>query len=161
EGGVHPAAQIDGLQRRGHPVNGQAEGREYRAPLGERHAPAARELQQGRSLEAAPHHAQTSLQRHPPQHPPRPPPHGRRAPRGPPRWWRRGPRREPFLEQFYDLAWPPGGDVRRAALVDLLAEGSLHRQSSRRSRPNTDGGQKKTLLRSWLAAMIVACPRPQ
>src|SRR5450631_2046287 len=71
------------------------------------------------------------------------------------------PRRETLLEQFYDLTWRPGVDVRRAALVDLLPEGSPHRPSSRRSRPNTDGGQKRTLPRSWLAAKIVACPRPQ
>jgi choline dehydrogenase-like flavoprotein len=55
----------------------------------------------------------------------------------------------------------PGVDVRRAALVDLLPEGSPRRPSSRRSRPNTDGGQKRTLPRSCLPAMIVACPRPQ
>src|SRR6202042_996425 len=69
--------------------------------------------------------------------------------------------RETFLEQFYDLTWRPGVDVRRATLADLLPEGSPHRPSSRRSRPNTNGGQKRTLLRSCLPAMIVACPPPQ
>jgi hypothetical protein len=32
--------------------------------------------------------------------------------------------RETFLEQFYNLAWRPGVNVRSAALVDLLPEGS-------------------------------------
>src|SRR5271169_5663763 len=51
EGGVHPAAQMEGLPRRRHPVNGQAEGRKERTRLRERHGAAARDLQQCRSVE--------------------------------------------------------------------------------------------------------------
>src|SRR6267378_6068710 len=151
---------MESLRRRRHPVNGQAEGRKDRTRLNERHRAAARELQQCRSVEAAEHDAEASIERHLAEHL-----RCRHASGedclGHPRLLLAELRRETFLEQFYDLTWRPGVDVRRAALVDLLPEGSPHRPSSRRSRPNTDGGQKRTLPRSWLPAMIVACPRPQ
>src|SRR5215469_3584041 len=160
KGGVHPAAQMDGLRRRRHPVYGQAERRKDRARLGQRHGAAARDLQQCRSVEAGEHDAEASVERHLAEHLRRRHAGGEDCPGHPclmpDELWR-----ETFLEQFYDLTWRPGVDVRRAALVDLFPEGSPHRPSSRRSRPNTDGGQKRTLPRSWLPAKIVACPRPQ
>jgi hypothetical protein len=128
--------------------------------LGERHGAAARDLQQCRSVEAAEHDAEASVERHLAEHLRRWRAGGENC-LGHPRLLLAELRRETFLEQFYDLTWRPGVDVRRAALIDLLPEGSPHRPSSRRSRPNTDGGQKRTLPRSCLPAMIVACPRPQ
>ena len=160
EFGVHPAAQREGLRRRRHPVNGQAEGRKDGARLSERHGAAARGLQQRRSVEAAEHDAEASVDRHLAEHLRRWQAGGEDG-LGHPRLLLAELRRETFPEQFYDLTWRPGVDVRRAALVDLLPEGSPHRPSSRRSRPNTDGGQKRRLPRSWLPVMSVACPGPQ
>jgi hypothetical protein len=128
--------------------------------MSERHGAAARDLQQCRSVEAAEHDAEASVERHLAEHLRRRHAGGEDC-LGHPHLLLAEPRRETFLEQFYDLTGRPGVDVRRAALVDLLPEGSPHRLSSRRSRPNTDGVQKRTLPRSWLPAMIVACPRPQ
>src|SRR3984957_16190901 len=151
---------MEGLRRRRHPVNGQAEGPKDRTRLGERHGAAARDLQQCRSVEATEHDAEASVERHLAEHLRRWHAGGENC-LGHPRLLLAEPRRETLLEQFYDLTWRPGVDVRRAALVDLLPEGSPHRPSSRRSRPNTNGGQKRTLPRSRLPAGIVACPRPQ
>ena len=126
----------------------------------EGHGAAARELQQGRSVEARQHDAEAPLQGHLAEH------LGRRAARGEngaghPRLPPADPLRHAGLEQLHDLTGRPGVDVREGAFADLLPQGSPHRPSSRRSRPNTGGGQKRTLPRSWLPAMIVACPRPQ
>src|ERR1700722_8747207 len=139
---------MEGLRRRRHPVNGQAEGPKDRTRLGERHGAAARDLQQCRSVEATEHDAEASVERHLAEHLRRWHAGGEDC-LGHPRLLLAEPRRETFLEQFYDLTWRPGVDVRRAALVDLLPEGSPHGLSSRRSRPNTNGGQKRTLPRSW------------
>ena len=96
-------------------MNGQAKGREYRARLGERHAAAARGLQQCRSIEALEHDAEASVERHLAEHL-----RGRHAGGedclGHPRLLLAEPRRETFLEQFYDLTWRPRVDVRCAAL---------------------------------------------
>lgn len=128
--------------------------------LGERHGAPPRELQQRRSVETAEHNAEASVERHLAEYLRRRQAGGEdRA--GHPSLLLAEPRRETFLEQFYDLTWRPGVDVRRAALADLLPERSPHRPSSRRPRPNTHGGQKRTLPRSWLPAKIVACPRPR
>jgi hypothetical protein len=126
-------------------VNGQAEVRKDCTRLGERHGAAARDLQQCRSVEAAEHDAEASVERHLAEHLRRWHAGGEDC-LGHPRLLLAEPRRETFLEQFYDLTWCPGVDVRRAALVDLLPEGSPHRPSSRRSRPNTNGGQKRTAI---------------
>jgi hypothetical protein len=109
-------------------VNGQAEGRKDRTRLGERHGAAARDLQQCRSVEAAEHDAEASVERHLAEHLRRWHAGGEDC-LGHPRLLLAEPRRETFLEQFYDLTWRPGVDVRRAALVDLLPEGSPHRPS--------------------------------
>ncbi len=134
EGGLHPAAQRQSLRRRRHPVNGQGEGRKDRARLSERYGAAARGLKQGRSIEAAEHDAEASVERHLAEHLRRWHAGGESRP-GHPRLLLAELPRETFPEQFYDLTRRPGVDVRRAALVDLLPEGSPHRPSSRRSRP--------------------------
>ena len=135
-------------------MNGQAEGREDRARLPERHGAAAHELQQGRSVEAAEHDAEASLQRHLAEHLRRRRTGGEDGP-GHPRLLLAEPRRETFLEQFHDLTGRPGVDVRRAALADLLPKGSPHRPSSA-VRPNTDGGQKRTPPVAGAAGHMIA-----
>jgi hypothetical protein len=108
--------------------------------LGERHSAAARDLQQCRSLEAAEHDAEASVERHLVEHFRRWHTGGEDC-AGHPRRLLAEPQRETFLEQFYDLTRRPGVDVRLATLVDLLPEGSPHHPSSRRPRPDTNGGQ--------------------
>ena len=110
EGGGHPAAQRKGLRRRRHPVNGQAERRKDGARPSERHGAAARGLQQGRSVEAAEHDAEAAVERHLAEHLRAGAPAAKTAGRSAPP--AAEPRRETFLEQFYDLTWRPGVDVR-------------------------------------------------
>jgi hypothetical protein len=74
-----------------------------------------------RSVEAAEHDAEAPVERHLAEHLRRRHAGGEDGPDRP-RLLLAELRRETFLEQFYDLTWRPGVDVRRAALVDLLPE---------------------------------------
>jgi hypothetical protein len=84
--------------------------------MSERHGAAARDLQQCRSVEAAEHDAEASVERHLAEHLRRRHAGGEDC-LGHPRLLLAEPRRETLLEQFYDLTWRPGVDVRRAASV--------------------------------------------
>jgi predicted nucleic acid-binding protein len=64
--------------------------------------------------------------------------------------------RTPAARAVEERLFEPQQTLHAPHLIDIEVA-----QVIRRSRPNTNGGQKRTLPRSWLPAMIVACPRPQ
>ena len=126
---VDPVAQKEDVRRRRRLVNGQAERREDRARLLERHGAAARELQQGRSVEARQHDAEAPLQGHLAEHLRRRAAGGEDG-AGHSRLVPADPLRDAGLEQLHDLTGRPGVDVREDAFADLLPQGSPHRPSS-------------------------------
>ena len=94
----------------------------------ERHGAAARELQQGRSVEAAEHDAEAPLQGHFVEHLRRRGAGGEDG-AGHSRLPPAVPSRDAGLEQLHDLTGRPGVDVRVGAFADLLPQGSPHRHA--------------------------------
>ncbi len=145
--GRQPVAQGEYVRRRRRLVNGYVEGREDRARLSKRHGAAARELQQGRSVEARQHDAEAPLQGHLVEHLRRRGAGGEDG-AGHSRLVPAEPLRNAGLEQLHDLTGRPGVDVREGAFADLLPQGSPHRPSSRREE-QTPGAGKREPLPSW------------
>ena len=90
-------------------------------------------MTQGRPVEVRQHDAEAPLHRHLAQHLRRRGAGGEgraghaRLPPG-------DPARETGFEQFHDLTWRPGVDVRKGAFADLLPQGSLHGPFPRREK---------------------------
>jgi hypothetical protein len=102
------------------PVKVYREGREDRAYLLERHGAGAREMSEGRSVEARQHDSEAPLQSHLTEHLRRRDAGGENG-ADHARLVRDGPLRNAGLPQLQDLAWRPGVDVGEFAFTDLFA----------------------------------------
>ena len=107
-------------------------------------AAAARELHQGRSIEATEHDAEAPLQGHLVEHFRRRGAGGEDG-AGHVRLVPAEPLRNAGLEQFHDLTGRPGVDVRERAFADLLPQRSPHGPSSRREEQTPGAGKREPL----------------